>query len=174
MDAFLIPLISASSCFTLISKSPWVVSLLLTVYILMFRRGVCTATYAIFKCSSHYWSWYWRRDIFIISSFLRIPLDEWYFLLISFVSHDNIGEIWVMMSKKSSRFSWTHAKTWELICIGFNLYSLHTTSLICIGVTTATILYRSQFRYGTVWVLQWERHLVRTGYRRWIHGSGPY
>lgn len=29
----------------------------------------------------------------------------------------------------------------------------------CIGITTANVLYRSQFRYGTVCVLRWGRHL---------------
>ena len=48
---------------------------------------------------------------FPISSLFMVPFDEWYcHFIFHFDSHDKI-EICVMISKKSSRFSWTHAET---------------------------------------------------------------
>jgi len=85
---------------------------------------------------------------------------------------DTIRDNCATINKKSY---WTHAVSWDLIsrlCIN-NLFIFHMTTPFHIGITTANILYRSRFRYGTVWTLQWERHLVRTGYRRCIPWERP-
>ena len=95
-------------------------------------------------------SWRWRRDICTISSLFTVSFDEWYYHLIFIDSddtedmRDDMGEIITSLDSRGG----VRAVIWLQ-----SSFFPHNKSYLCIGVTTATILYRSQFRYGTVWFI---------------------
>jgi hypothetical protein len=74
------------------------------------------------------------------------------------LDHDAIGETWCSLSLLSlyvcKGLVYNHEQVY------FSLASSVIFLFICvsysngIGITTANVLYRSQFRYGTVWVLR--------------------
>ena len=83
----------------------------------------------------------------------------WSLLILSWFLREGCVVLVFHLSMESEYFGGTPKKLW-VYCLGWHFSNLviypvtyHTLSIF-ISVTTANVLYRSQFRYGTVWVLR--------------------